>query len=688
MRVSDVPTVVREYGADWLAWRVGYEALLRTGAIRHVSAVPPRAALAKALGVDVERIEETLAARARASPRRFFFDKLPGAALHAIDDGGAARAEADAVLSGGLLFWRRHLRAVGDPPDWSLGDPTRARWPTTPHWSEVPDLSAEAGDIKEVWEPARFTHVFALSRAFAREPNDAYPEAFWRHVESWIAANPRERGPHWRCGQEISLRLLAWTWGLHAFADHPSSTPARVGALLASVWEQAHHVRRVHWYARRCVRNNHAVSEGVALFTVGVAFPFLPDADAFRDLGARAIARELAWQVYEDGAYVQSSTNYARLAAQLVTWAIRLGERAGAPLDPVVRERGARLLAYLLALQDPRSGRVPNFGANDGALLFPLATGDFLDHRATNAALARALGMPSPYAPGPWDEASVWFVVDAAGHAPSTIPQRLAFPVGGTYVLRADGVHAVVRAGTPAHRPLQSDMMHLDAFVDGENVLIDPGTSSYNLPPAWRDWFSGTRGHNTVMVDGRDPMRRGAKFMWLDWPRCVVHERASGPDAALVDAEHFGYAPVAHRRRVLLDGDLLCAIDEVGGDAEAHDVRLHWLLADLAASTRDDGATLTLPSGKEVDLLVRSGAATRASWARADADPPRGWHAPHYDERLPALSGAWKARAARARFVTLLGPPARVRALAALGAEELAATVERRTRARLGGEGP
>ena len=56
---------------------------------------------------------------------------------------------------------------------------------------------------------------------------------------------------------------------------------------------------------------------------------------------------------------------------------------------------------------DPGSGRAPNLGANDGALLLPLSSSAFDDYRPTVQAAARAflrLGLP----PGKWDELSIW----------------------------------------------------------------------------------------------------------------------------------------------------------------------------------------------------------------------------------------------------------------------------------------
>ena len=45
------------------------------------------------------------------------------------------------------------------------------------------------------------------------------------------------------------------------------ATPARVARLVESIHDHARHIAAVHTYAVHCLRNNHAISEAVALFT-------------------------------------------------------------------------------------------------------------------------------------------------------------------------------------------------------------------------------------------------------------------------------------------------------------------------------------------------------------------------------------------------------------------------------------
>jgi hypothetical protein len=237
-------------------------------------------------------------------------------------------------------------------------------------------------------------------------------------------------------------------------------------------------------------------------------------------------------------------------------------------------------------------------------------------------------------------------------------PQVCAFTEGGYYLMRGAGTQGFIRCAAYRHRPYQADMLHLDVWYYGQNVLIDAGTYSYNTPP-WTDDFISTAWHNTVTVDGRDQMRKGSRFLWRNWTqaralRCEVHG-----DTALFIGEHPAYRPVTHRRYVLLRESVYLVLDELLGGAEEHTFRLHWLVNDFALQTDAGGARIALPSASGEDAALRlrvfASESVQTSWARADETARRGWQSVHYGERLPAWSFEAIAVGREARFLTCIG---------------------------------
>ncbi len=665
--------LLRTQGPGWLAFRLGYAAARRSGWLRRRS---------PATAWDAQPLAGWLRDPALAGPDRylahrsqpppFFFDPagmpdperfrpwdeaLPGPV-----------AEADDLAFGKLRYFARTPTAVGWPPRW-LEDPTTGRrLAADRHWTAIDDF--QGGDIKRIWEPSRFTFTFTLARAYARTGDPAYPELFWRAVDDWRAENPPQQGPNWKCGQEVSLRLMAWCWGLYAFARDPATTAPRVAALAQMVAVSARRVEVNLGYALS-QRNNHGVSEAVGLWTAGLLFPEFRDAPRWRERGRRtleALARDL---IDDGGAFAQHSVNYQRLMLHDYLWAVRLGDLHARPLTAELRRRVGLAGELLRQLQDDRTGRLPGYGHDDGSLILPLSNDDPDDYRPVTQAVHYLSTGRRAHGDGPWDESLHWLFGPDAPAAPvdrGDLRDTRSTP-GGYFTLRSDTGFAFVRCAKFRHRPGQSDQLHLDLWWRGQNVAPDGGTYSYNAPAPWDHAFAGAADHNTVTVDGLDQADRVGRFLWLPWPqgRVLDGRRSSGGRLAYWEGEHSGYArlarPVCHRRGVLrLDAEHWLVVDELAS-AGTHHYRLHWRLADWHYSREPveggGGVDLTLetPAGAYQVRSGRLGGVADVSLCRADPRGTRGWRAPHYLGREPSVSLAVECRAASARFWTLLGPP-------------------------------
>ncbi len=437
--------------------------------------------------------------------------------------------------------------------DWLINPDTHYRYSAQKHWTEIPDFSPQAGDIKYVWEKSRFAFLYDLVR-YDHHFGEDQSELVFSEIESWINTNPVNRGPNWRCSQEISLRVLNWTFVLHYYRDSPALTPARFGQIMHSIYWQMRHVASHIQFSLRAVRNNHALTETLALYLVGLLYPFFPESASWKQKGKGWFEQEIAYQIYKDGTFLQFSMNYHRVVVQLLSWGIRLAHLNGERWAPVVYERAKTSLHFLRVCQDTATGWLPNYGANDGALFFPLSECHFRIFRPQLYALALVLGEAPPYESGPWAEEARWLGLDPGTSVPQPIPDdTYAFDKGGYYVLREKGTLTFLRCGHYKDRPQQADNLHLDLWVNGENILRDAGSYLYNTEERWTRYFAGTASHNTVMVGDLDQMRKGPRFIWYEWVR---ESRAgwfySGDrmfEGHFAGFHHSGQA-VKHRRRV------------------------------------------------------------------------------------------------------------------------------------------
>lgn len=145
--------------------------------------------------------------------------------LAASVDHSVALARADRVVAGEHQAYRSEWRPLPhDASDWTTHPLTGFRYPSDP-WYAVQSLAAEmnpsVGDVKDVWEPARFGWVFDLIRGYAVSRYPVYADAFWRHLDMFVASSPPFHGVQWTCGQETAIRALSCLWADATFAAMP-----------------------------------------------------------------------------------------------------------------------------------------------------------------------------------------------------------------------------------------------------------------------------------------------------------------------------------------------------------------------------------------------------------------------------------------------------------------------------------
>jgi Heparinase II/III-like protein/Heparinase II/III N-terminus len=678
-RARTAGQLAKTLGPGWVAFRVKHAARLRAGWLERK--LPATAW--EAVSLSAELSDPALAdhvaygAYRRSAAPPFFFraeDRAEAAALlRAWDEGLDSRPVryADNLARGVVRYFSCADAELGDPPAWHRNPFTGQEAPADRHWSRLDDFGY--GDIKVIWEPSRFAFTYDLVRAYWRTGDSVYGERFWRLVESWRTANPPQRGANWKCGQETSFRVMAWCFGLYGFLDSPATTDERLVMLAEMVALSGRRIEAMLDYALS-QQNNHGISEGMGLWTIGSLFPELRSAPRWREQGRSILERLGRELIYDDGAFSQHSLNYHRLMLHDYVWSIRLGELHDRRFSPALYERVARAVEFLYQLQDESTGRLPCYGSNDGALILPLSSVDYQDFRPVVQSARYLVRRTRTYESGPWDEEVFWLfgrqAVGGRTAAPPRIDLRTA--AGGYVTLRCATGFALTRCARFRHRPGHADLLHVDLWWRGINIALDPGTYSYNAPAPWHAGLADTTEHNTVAVDGRSQMAKAARFLWLPWASGTQRYYATSVDGRLAywEGEHDGYrrlpSPVVHRRGILKVGDEhWLVVDDLQGCA-SHTYSLHWLLADApyrlghqepaVGTDRHESITLVTPAGSYEVKVGSSVPAWRVCVVRGEADGCRGWRSAYYLDRAPALSLRFDVDAATVRFVTAFGP--------------------------------
>jgi hypothetical protein len=440
---------------------------------------------------------------------------------------------ADKILSGQLKYYSYHWKKVGSPPNWFINPFNGSTFKKSHlHWTELADFDPEVGDIKNVWEASRFDWVVTLARAYSVSGNKKYIDTSNRWLEDWTKKNPINIGPHWKCGQEVSIRVFNL---LNAafILDHQNASEPFKNLIY-------YHLKRVHKNILYAIaqNNNHGTSEAAALFIGGCWLQSFGDSDfpkatIFANTGRKWLENRVKNLVDPDGSFSQHSVNYHRLMLDTLCfaefWRITLDVK---PFSGIFYEKAKAATNWLWIFTDEVSGNSPNLGANDGALFLNFHNCSYLDFRPTIQFSHILFKKSRRFGYGPWDEPLYWLNLDTS-HLPIDNSQRNTVILDQAYgIFIQKDSWALIRLPHFHFRPSHNDVFHFDLWYNHENIICDTGSFSYN-PGTDKPIvdFISVRMHNTVMFDGHDQMPKLGRFLLGNW----IYPEKIGP---IIDDEN------------------------------------------------------------------------------------------------------------------------------------------------------
>lgn len=515
------------------------------------------------------------------------------------------------------------------------------------HWSKI---KSRAGlDIKDIWEPSRFCWAPILCRASLLTNDPVYSDFFYDLVADFRKQNPANCGENWVSAQEAAIRIIMISFCAGVLSNPPNGTDVNLAQMIET------HATRILPTRNYAIaqNNNHRLSEAAGLMTAACVLPNNPQSDQWFETGWQDFRSALNRQILPDGAYVQHSVNYHRLMLQLVLWVDILLKNKGLDWQPALAEKIRRSILWLDRHTDSQSGRICNYGHNDGALLFSF-DGNYEDIKSTLQAASVVFMEKRLYEPGPWDELRTWLGCHRR-------TQSTSHPLfDNTYlsknILRIDAgtewglLHTAAFNDRPAH----ADQLHVSLWKSGRCRTLDAGTYRYAGISPWNNGLKSAFVHNCLTIDGLEPMSDISRFLWLDWDQSRILEQTPNR----VVAEHKGYQKYAirHQRTLEKTRDEWIITDQVTPFKKAnnsnHKFRLHWLLPDQPFEIlREDDNWVFLSNEEKIlftsedtDLIlsvIRSG---KKIYAVDDSYKPDGhtnlcgWYSPTYSERQSALS--------------------------------------------------
>lgn len=447
------------------------------------------------------------------------------------------------------------------------------------HWSKLSDFALNVGDVKGVWEPSRFTWLLSFANHYNTTKNSFYIDIANAWIEDWSQHNPVNEGVNWKCAQEASFRVLHL-----AAASMMLNNKAPSSASAQFISQHVDRILPTLSYAK-AQDNNHGTSEAAALL-VSALWMQQRSADLkwkrLEQKARRYLDERITRLIMPDGSFSQYSVTYHRLMLDTMCFVElfchHLEQKAAFSVNSYQQLQLAA--AWLFEMTDSLSGDAPNLGANDGAHIL-----NFFNAPYRNFFYSSEL-------------ACLLFCKKTAfgGAIQRKVQQRFGLHANGEMkkantVLFSSGAYALCRNSDKANtwamlrvphfqfRPSQADALHLDVWRNGENILRDGGSFSYNTEQTWLDYFSGSASHNVVEFDDLPQMQKISRFLFANWPQCASFSCSSdtqNPEHQKMQASLTLWHGANHKREVLLRHDKLQIVDTLSG-VKQH-ATLRWRL--------------------------------------------------------------------------------------------------------------
>lgn len=410
------------------------------------------------------------------------------------------------------------------------------------------------------WNPGGVTRLWTYLLHYHDDLRDSQDRGLEQQIiRNWIAGNPPARGPGWE-PYPLSRRIANWIYWLLVWrADE------REPLVLASLAWQARALER---QIEQDLQGNHLWANAKGLIFAGCFFGG-PEGDRWLEAGVCLLQRELGRQVHADGGHVERSPLYHAIALEDLLDVLNLSRvypEQLAGLGVPVAGAAEAMFGWLAVMTAP-DGCVATFGDT----VSRAAPG--YDDLARYALRLRMDSLPR------WRDGGGVSVLAGSGY--------VRLDQGATSLWFDRGGPA------PDYQPGHSHAGSLAFELSwrGERILVNPGISTYERGPV-RDWERSTEAHNTLRLDHRDQSEMWAAFRVGRRARTRNWKEGCEPGSVWAEAEHDGYAPARHHRRVELgeQGARLVVTDTVFAPrTEWRPVELYFYLAPGWSASCEDG---------------------------------------------------------------------------------------------------
>ncbi|NMA82624.1 MAG: heparinase [Epulopiscium sp.] len=422
-------------------------------------------------------------------------------------------------------------------------------------------------DPEWIYALNRHRYWICLGQAYALTKNEKYTKTFIYQLCDWINNVKLEDNKSqlaWRT-IEAGLRCEYWLKAFFYFKDSEYLTDEVCNKFYQSMIQHAEYLMEVYDSFR--LMSNWGVLQNHGLFMVGVMLPKSERTKQYIETSLSRLAEEIQIQVYRDGTHWEQSPMYHNEVTHCYLDVLFLAKKNNIHIPAIIWEKTKDMCYVNLYWKKPNHCQVMQGDSDDtdirdilskGAYLYKDPILKFGGYKRLNFDCVWDLGY---MAIAEYDDLKI--------QEPKE--KSKALDDSGNYYMRSEWTEEAnflhFHCGTLGAGHGHADQLHIDLFVNGEDILVDGGRYTYVNKPE-RYLFKNSTAHNTIVVD--DVSFTICKDSWecskLSQPvkqQFIIREKYE-----FVQGGHLGYYDLStgsifiNRKVIYIKPDIYILVDE------------------------------------------------------------------------------------------------------------------------------
>jgi len=390
--------------------------------------------------------------------------------------------------------------------DWHSDFKSGHRWNPKTFYRNIRYGHIEGVDVKVPWELSRFQHIAILGEAYLLSGNRKYVKEFKSEINDWISQNKIGFGINWVKAMNISIRVANWLVGMEFFINKTDLLDEEfLNKFYMSIYKHGCFIKK---NLEATKTTNHYLVGVAGLLFIAIYCPLFRESNKWQEFALRELENEIQKQVYPDGCDYEASTSYHLLVLEVFFYSLLLCERAGLSLSDSYKSKLRKMFEASLKYIKS-NGMAPQIGDNDNGRFLKFLNRPVLEHKyLLNLAAIYFNDSTFKLKNFEFSEEPFWLFGKRAINIWNKLQssedslKSVSLPDAGWFIIRHRNDYCFISCGQNGQNGkgghAHNDKLSFELMLDGQDIIVDPGSYVYTSYPKVRNKFRSTNYHNTI----------------------------------------------------------------------------------------------------------------------------------------------------------------------------------------------